>query len=57
MDLCVEFVYMWVSGGRGAENVSFDEYSCSDFSEVGYHVRNVTLGMWCFAEEFRIFRN
>ena len=24
-DLCVEVVYMWVSGGRGAESVSFDD--------------------------------
>ena len=23
----------------------------SDFSEVGYHVRDVTLGMWCFPEK------
>ena len=40
---------MCVSGGRGAKSVSFDEESFGDFSEVGYHVRDLTLGdvMFC----------
>ena len=43
-DLCVDFVYVWVRWGRGAESVSFDNKSVSDFSEVDYHVRDVTFG-------------
>ena len=43
-DFCVKFVYMWVSGARGAETVSFDDESLDDFIEVGCHVRDVTLG-------------
>ena len=35
---------MWVRGERGAENVSFDNESFGYFSEVGYYVRDVTLG-------------
>ena len=34
---------MWVSEGRGAESVSFNKESFGDFSEVGHHVRDVTL--------------
>ena len=45
---------MWVRGGRGTESVSFDTESFGDFSNVGYHVRDVTLVVWCFAEQFRI---
>ena len=44
VDLCVEFLYMWVREGRGAEGVSFNNDSFGDFSEVRFHVRNVTLG-------------
>ena len=44
VDLCVEFVYMWVRGEIEAESVSFDNPSFGDFREVGYHVRDVTLG-------------
>ena len=33
---------MWFSGGRGTENVFFDDESFDDFSEVGYHVKDVT---------------
>ena len=41
--MCVEFVCMWVSGGRGAESVSF-----GGFSEDGRHVRDATLGHMVF---------
>ena len=44
LDLCVGFACMWVSGGRGEGRVSFDDESVGDFSEVGHHVRDVTLG-------------
>ena len=37
-DLCVEFAYMRVSGGRGAESVSFDDESIGDVDEIGRHV-------------------
>ena len=33
-----------VSGGRGTESVSFDDESFIDFTEVGRHVKDVTLG-------------
>ena len=39
-DLCVEFVYMWVRGGRGAGIGSFDDESFGNFRKVGYHVRD-----------------
>ena len=42
--ICVEFLYLWVRRGRGAEGVSFNIESSGGFSEVRYHVRNVTLG-------------
>ena len=35
---------MWVSEGRAAESISFDDESFGDFSLVGCHVREVTLG-------------
>ena len=54
-DLCVEFVYVWVHGGRGAESVSFDDESFGDFSEVGYHVRDVALGDVVFYEGVQDF--
>ena len=44
-DLCVEFAYVYMCGserGRGSESVSYDELF-GDFSEVGYHDRDVTL--------------
>ena len=44
MDLCVEFLYMWVRRGREAKGVSFNNESFGDFSEVRYHVRDMTLG-------------
>ena len=40
--LCVEFLYLWVSKGRGADGVSFNNESFGGFSEVRYHVRGVT---------------
>ena len=43
-DLCVVFLYMLVRGGRGVKSVSFHNESFGDFSEVGYHVSDVTLG-------------
>ena len=54
MDLCVEFLYMWIKGGRGAESASFDNESFGGFSEVRYHVRDVTLGdvFWGGVEDF-----
>ena len=42
VDLCVEFAYMWVRGGRGAESVSSDKELLGDFSKVGYHFRDIT---------------
>ena len=44
MDLCVEFLYVWVRGGKEAESVSFNNKSFGDFSEVRYHVKNMILG-------------
>ena len=43
VDLCVEFLYMWVRGGRRTENVYFNNELFGDFSDVRYHVRDVTL--------------
>ena len=43
MDLCVEFLVMWVRGGRGAEGISFNNDKFGDFSGVMYHVREVTI--------------
>ena len=40
-DLYVEFLYMWVRRGRGAESVSFNDEPFDDFNEVGRHVRDV----------------
>ena len=34
VDLCVEFSYMWVRRGRGAERVSFNNESFGDLSVV-----------------------
>ena len=53
VDLWVEFFYVWVRGGSGAEGVSFNNESFGDSSEVRYHVRDVTLG----DVVFRILRN
>ena len=50
VDLCTEFLYVWVGGGRGVESVSFNHESFGDFSEVRYHVRDVTF------EEFGVLR-
>ena len=44
VDLCVEFLYMWIRKGRGAEGISFNKESFGGFSEVKYHVRDATLG-------------
>ena len=44
VDLCFQFLYLWVRSGRGAEGVSFNNESLGSFSEVRYHVRDVTLG-------------
>ena len=43
-DLCVEFLCLLVSRGRGANGVSFNNESFDGFSEIRYHVRDVTLG-------------
>ena len=48
VDLCVQFLYMCVRRGRRAEGVSFNNESFGDFSEVKYHVRDVTLGDMVF---------
>ena len=40
-DLCVEFLYMWVRRGTGADGVSFNNEKFGGFSEVRYHVGNV----------------
>ena len=52
-DLCVEFMYMWVRGGRRAKSVFFDNESFRDFDEV----RNVTLRDVVFCVGVRILRN
>ena len=44
VDLCVEFLYLWVRRGRRAEGISFNKESFDGFREVRYHVRDVTLG-------------
>ena len=49
VDLCVEFLYIKIRRGRGAESVSFNNESFGGFSEIKNHVRDVTLGMWCCA--------
>ena len=36
--LCIEFLYLWVSRGREADGVSFNNESFGSFSEVRYHV-------------------
>ena len=46
---------MCVSGGRGAENFSFDEESFCDFSEAGYHVWDVNFGDMMFCGGFHDF--
>ena len=43
VDLCVEFLYLWVSMGRGAEGVSINNESFGVFSVVRYFVRDVLL--------------
>ena len=43
-DLCVEFVYVWVRGGRRPDSVSFDNELFGDFNEILYHVRDLSLG-------------
>ena len=42
-DLCVEFLYLLVSRGRGVDGVSFNNESFGSFSEVRYYARDVTL--------------
>ena len=44
VNLCVEFLYLWVSRGRVVDGVSFNNEQFGGFSEVRYHVRDVTLG-------------
>ena len=39
---------MWVRGGRGGKSVSFINESFGDFSEVRYHVRDVTFRVMVF---------
>ena len=43
LDLCIEFLCMWVRGGRGKESVSFKNESFGNIGEVRNHVRDVTL--------------
>ena len=43
VDFCVQFLYLWVSWGRGAEGVSFNNESFAGFREVRYRVRDVVL--------------
>ena len=43
MDLCVEFLYMWVRRGREAEGVFFNNESFGGYNEVRYHNWDVTL--------------
>ena len=43
VDFCVEFLHAWVRGGRGGKSASLNNESFIDFSEVRYHVRDVTL--------------
>ena len=48
VNLCVE--YLWVSRGRLAEGVSFNNASFGELSEV-------IIRMWCSAEVLRILQN
>ena len=41
MDLCVEFLYLLISRGRGADGVSSNNESFGGFSKVSYHGRDV----------------
>ena len=53
----IQYLLTRVSEGRGAESVSFDDELFGDFSEVGYHDWDVTLGDVVFCGEVMIFRN
>ena len=44
LDLFVEFLYLLVSMGGGADGVSFSNELFGGFTEVCDHVRDVTLG-------------
>ena len=44
VDLCVELLYLWIRRGRRTEGFSFNNESFGSFSEVRYHVRDMTLG-------------
>ena len=49
-NLSVEFVYLWVGGGSGAESVTLSV-------RLGVMLGMCPWGMKCIAEEFRILRN
>ena len=55
VDLCVEFLYLWVRRGRGAEVISFNNELFDGFSEVRYHIRDVSSSSWKFILIFPIF--
>ena len=44
VNLLVKFLYLWFRRGREAVCGSFNKESFGGFSEVRYHVRDVTLG-------------
>ena len=45
-DLCVEFLYLLVSRGRGVDGISFNNKFFGGFIEVRYHVRYVEYIKW-----------
>ena len=54
----LEFLCMWIRGGKEAESVSSNNESFGDLSKAKYHVNNMTQGeCGVFAEVFRIFQN
>ena len=44
-DLCVEFLYLLVSRGRGVDGISFNKFF-GGFIEVRYHVRYIEYIKW-----------
>ena len=44
LDLFVEFLYLMVSRGGGADSVSLSNELFGGFTEISDHVRDVTLG-------------
>ena len=50
VDFCVGLLYLWVRRERGVKDVSFNNMSFGGFSQVRYHIRDVTLLDMVFKE-------